>query len=454
MNGNLTSLTRTSSSGVASSLSYTYDGNQVSKINNGPSYAYDAVGNMTVDGLRGASISYNILNLPEEVCLGNEKVSYIYTSAGEKLATRVGSSLTYYRGPLVYSGNNLLYLVHPEGLTRKSTIGFVYYYAKRDHLGSTRVLCHASGNTLVADQTTGYYPFGLAHGHGNLNLNRYLFSGKELQDQSLGGKLLGLYDFGSRFYDPTLGRWFNVDPKLEFVSPYGYCANNPVLYIDPNGEDIVLTISKEVTVTVATRLIDLKITVPDWTGARKIFTKSIRLQGDEILLAALDIVGIVDPTGIADALSASLYAQQGDLVNAMVSGVGLIPYLGDFAKMFRMKNHFKILSMAVESGAGAAKGGGRGLGNPFVGKSFEEIDHMFRMKGFEMKGIDPLMGKGSYFNPKTGTKYYLDWGEKEYKTGRESFHVDVFYNGHLKYEKAKFFLDGSPKQYKELKTKR
>ena len=409
---------------------------------------------MTVDGLRGISISYNILNLPEEVCLGNEKVSYIYTSSGEKLATQVGSSLTYYRGPLVYSGNNLLYLVHPEGLTRKSTIGFVYYYAKRDHLGSTRVLCHASGNTLVADQTTGYYPFGLAHGHGNLNLNRYLFSGKELQDQSLGGKLLGLYDFGSRFYDPTLGRWFNVDPKLEFVSPYGYCANNPVLYIDPNGEDIVLTISKEVTVTVATRLIDLKITVPDWTGARKLFTKSITLQGDEILLAALDIVGIVDPTGIADALSASLYAQQGDLVNAMVSGVGLIPYLGDFAKMFRMKNHFKILSMAVESGAGAAKGGGRGLGNPFVGKSFEEIDHMFRMKGFEMKGIDPLMGKGSYFNPKTGTKYYLDWGEKEYKTGRESFHVDVFYNGHLKYEKAKFFLDGSPKQYKELKTKR
>ena len=414
---------------------------------------YDAGGNMTVDGLRGISISYNILNLPETVSIGNGKVSYIYTSSGEKLATQVGSSLTYYRGPLVYSGNNLLYLVHPEGLTRKSTIGFVYYYAKRDHLGSTRVLCHASGNTLVADQATGYYPFGLAHGHENLNLNRYLFSGKELQDQSLGGKLLGLYDFGSRFYDPTLGRWFNVDPKLEFVSPYGYCANNPVLYIDPNGEDIVLTISKEVTVTVATRLIDLKITVPDWTGARKLFTKSITLQGDEILLAALDIVGIVDPTGIADALSASLYAQQGDLVNAMVSGVGLIPYLGDFAKMFRMKNHFKILSMAVESGAGAAKGGGRGLGNPFVGKSFEEIDHMFRMKGLEVKYFDPVGKKGSYINSKTGTSYFIDPG-RMYKKGYEGPHVDVFYNGHSKYEKAKFFLDGSPKQYKELKTKK
>ena len=133
---------------------------------------------MTVDGLRGISISYNILNLPETVSIGNGKVSYIYTSSGEKLATQVGSSLTYYRGPLVYSGNNLLYLVHPEGLTRKSTSGFVYYYAKRDHLGSTRVLCHANGNTLVADQTTGYYPFGLAHGHENLNLNRYFLAVK------------------------------------------------------------------------------------------------------------------------------------------------------------------------------------------------------------------------------------------------------------------------------------
>ena len=55
---------------------------------------YDAGGNMAVDGLRGASISYNILNLPETVSIGNEKVSYIYTSSGEKLAIRVGSSLT------------------------------------------------------------------------------------------------------------------------------------------------------------------------------------------------------------------------------------------------------------------------------------------------------------------------------------------------------------------------
>ncbi len=115
----------------------------------------------------------------------------------------------------------------------------------------------------MADQATGYYPFGLAHGHENLNLNRYLLAVKSCRINLSGVSCWGFTISVPAFYDPTLGRWFNVDPKLEFVSPYGYCANNPVLYIDPNGEDIVLTISKEVTVTVATRLIDLKITVPD-----------------------------------------------------------------------------------------------------------------------------------------------------------------------------------------------
>ena len=109
--------------------------------------------------------------------------------------------------------------------------------------------------------------------------------------------------------------------------------------------------------------------------------------------------------------------------------------------------------MAVASGAAAANGAGRGLGNPFVGKSFEEIDHMFRMKGLEVKYFDPVGKKGSYINSKTGTSYFIDPG-RMYKKGYEGPHVDVFYNGHSKYEKAKFFLDGSPKQYKELKTKK
>jgi hypothetical protein len=53
---------------------------------------------------------------------------------------------------------------------------------------------------------------------------------------------LNVYDYGARNYDPALGRWMNIDllaEKYEFMSTYSYCANNPLIYIDPDGKDIV-----------------------------------------------------------------------------------------------------------------------------------------------------------------------------------------------------------------------
>ncbi len=71
--------------------------------------------------------------------------------------------------------------------------------------------------------------------------NRYLYNGKELQDQAIGGTPFGWYDYGARFYDPELGRWHSVDPLAEkyySISSYAYCINNPILFIDPNGEEV------------------------------------------------------------------------------------------------------------------------------------------------------------------------------------------------------------------------
>ena len=52
----------------------------------------------------------------------------------------------------------------------------------------------------------------------------------------LGGSLLNLYDFHARYYNPTLGRWFNIDPALQFGSPYVYGGNSPMMGIDPDGK--------------------------------------------------------------------------------------------------------------------------------------------------------------------------------------------------------------------------
>jgi len=67
--------------------------------------------------------------------------------------------------------------------------------------------------------------------------NRFRYNSKEEQFR-FGTPYI---DYGARQYDPVLGRWFAQDPlseKYYSISPYAFCANNPVKYLDPEGEII------------------------------------------------------------------------------------------------------------------------------------------------------------------------------------------------------------------------
>ena len=61
-------------------------------------------------------------------------------------------------------------------------------------------------------------------------------SGKEKDSET------GYYYFGARYYNPDLSLWLSVDPmsdKYPSLSPYNYCAWNPMKLVDPDGAEII-----------------------------------------------------------------------------------------------------------------------------------------------------------------------------------------------------------------------
>ena len=110
------------------------------------------------------------------------------------------------------------------------------YWQHSDHLGSASWVTDTNG---AAYQHLQYMPWGeplLDQRKSGYTYNtRYTFSGKERDEET------GYSYFGARHYNSDLSLWLSVDPmadKYPGVSPYTYCANNPVRLVDPNGEDI------------------------------------------------------------------------------------------------------------------------------------------------------------------------------------------------------------------------
>ncbi len=85
-----------------------------------------------------------------------------------------------------------------------------------------------------------YYPFGmLMHNRGSFAENyRFGFNGMKM-DAEVMNVTGSSYDFGARIYDSRIGRFLSLEPRASnfpFITPYCFAANNPIRFIDVNGE--------------------------------------------------------------------------------------------------------------------------------------------------------------------------------------------------------------------------
>ena len=158
-------------------------------------------------------------------------------------ATRSVTSTTDYCGNIIYNGSSVSrILLDGKGYLTLSGSTPTYYFFMKDHLGNTRAVVNQSGTVKQEYQ---YYPFGKRWDDVYEYFKQpYQYNGKEM-DEMHGLRWL---DYGARMYEPALGRFMTMDPMAEkyySVSPYAYCANNPVNAIDNKGDSIIIIIAPE-----------------------------------------------------------------------------------------------------------------------------------------------------------------------------------------------------------------
>ncbi len=282
-NGNITALVRRKNNIVIDDLVYDYytGTNKIKFIEDRTSspdgyyatsqnqYIYDHNGNIIIDPSKTTVTNYSRFNKPLDIIFSeDDRLSYYYTSTGDKLRTKVTSmsrpsNITIdYSCNFMYEDNELIAIFAPFGrivpMNTSSGTEWNYHYHLTDHLGSVMVefIAHDNSQPEVV-QCNSYYPFGMTLSSENYNCgdeNRHLFGGKELQYHTLAGISLNLYDFEARTYNPIIARFMQTDPMSEKyygISSYSYCANNPIRYIDPDGRDPIYArnLNKSIDVT-------------------------------------------------------------------------------------------------------------------------------------------------------------------------------------------------------------
>ena len=284
--GNMTSLYRHMPEGDVNIITFIHEGNHRSRAmdysaqrypleyeymyipqgTDADTYAYDLNGNETRDLTRGMlNAEYNLLDLPDSLTFtGGNTLQFHYLADGRRVRTKAAvqqpalisplnraflpiDPVVLYdetrSGPLVFKNGNISRIEIDGGYislrndTTLQTEVKPYFFIK-DYLGNVRLTC--DGNSGVVLQSMEYLPSGVTYNQRNYSMQPYRFCGKE--EVTLHG--FDMYDSQARWQYSLIPRFSSMDPLAEdyyHLSPYAYCAGDPVNLVDPDGRKIMIS---------------------------------------------------------------------------------------------------------------------------------------------------------------------------------------------------------------------
>lgn len=219
--------------------------NKVLSLQGGESecYKYDANGSVVRVENKFDEIKYNRFSCLASEITGTdgEKVSFAYGGREQRIL-KAGPQRTklYLHGTNSYplleitlSEDNSLQvkqLIYGQtGLMKLCDENGQEQILLKDHQNSTRVVIDSSSCEVSAAYA--YSPFGsmMCTPYGHAEGIDYLYTGQEYDCET------GLYNYRSRLYDTNLRRFYSLDSKGQFFSPYLYVGNNPISMVDPDG---------------------------------------------------------------------------------------------------------------------------------------------------------------------------------------------------------------------------
>ncbi len=204
---------------------------------NGTNYSYDQNGNMLTRG--GQELAYDPENRLTLVVMSNSTVAFGYDANGARLwkqGAATNSLQVWIDGIYEEKDGRILYhiLAGDRIVCTFDSAGVTTEYYHPDELHSTAVETDASGNPYQ------HYEYS-AFGQNRYTSSSTAFPVSRRYTSQVLDEETGLYFYGSRYYDPQLGRFIQADTIIahEFdpqsYDRYAYARDNPLRYVDPTG---------------------------------------------------------------------------------------------------------------------------------------------------------------------------------------------------------------------------